>query len=138
MPGRPGVWGGSGEVRGGVQILDLIDTGKLLAPSPPPQPAPQPLRRIWVGGDLQQARAIYQPQPAYPRLALQAHITGVVRLAAVISARGTIEELRVIDGPALLIDAAVEAVRQWRYRPLVLNGVPYEVDTRIEVRFVLN
>jgi len=65
-------------------------------------------------------------------------IAGRVQLQATISRNGTIENLRVVDGPALLQAAAVEAVKQWRYRPYLLNGEPVEVETTINVDFTMN
>ena len=106
----------------------------------PPPPKPQPpsaTRRIKVGGDVQSALAISRPQPVYPPLARQARIQGVVRLEAIISKTGAIENLKVVQGHTLLIPAAVDAVKQWRYRPTILNGEPVEVITTIEVHFTL-
>jgi protein TonB len=65
-------------------------------------------------------------------------IAGAVQLQATISRDGTIENLRVVSGPALLQAAALEAVRQWRYRPYLLNGEPVEVETTINVDFTMN
>ena len=81
---------------------------------------------------------IYRVQPEYPALAKLARIQGSVALRAVISKQGTIENLQAVSGPPLLIKAAVDAVRQWRYRPYVLNGDPVEVDTQITVNFTLS
>jgi len=74
--------------------------------------------------------------PATP-LAKAARIQGEVVLAAIISKAGTIEELQALSGHPMLVAAAVEAVRQWRYRPYLLNGEPVEVETRITVNFTL-
>ncbi len=63
------------------------------------------------------------------------HTRGIVRLHAIIATDGTIQSLNVIDGPPLLIVAARDAVRQWRYRPYILNGQPVEVETMITVNF---
>lgn len=84
---------------------------------------------------MQRAKLIRQVRPRYPVLAVQARIQGTVILEAIISKQGLVEDLRVIDGHPLLIGRALEAVRQWRYRPTVLNGVPVEVIARISVRF---
>jgi len=110
--------------------------------APPPQPivtratatAPP---RLKVGGLVQSAKLLRQAKPVYPPLAKQARITGVVRLEAVIGRNGTIESLRVMSGPPLLVQAALEAVRQWVYQPTLLNGDPVEVLTQIEVNFKL-
>lgn len=99
-------------------------------------PSP-PTERIKVGGIVAAAKLIRQPQPIYPPLARQARIQGTVRLEAVISRDGTIENLTVLSGHPLLISAAMEAVRQWRYQPTLLNGVPVEVETTVEVHFTL-
>ena len=90
-----------------------------------------------MGGIAQRANLIRQVQPRYSGLARQARIQGTVILEAIISRQGSVENLRVIKGHPLLIQSALEAVRQWRYRPIVLNGVPVEVITRITVRFNL-
>jgi protein TonB len=92
---------------------------------------------VRVGGSVQGAKLIRQVRPRYPVLALQARIQGTVILEAIISKQGSVENLRVIQGHPLLIKRALEAVREWRYRPTVLNGVPVEMVTRITVRFNL-
>jgi protein TonB len=80
---------------------------------------------------------IRRVQPDYPIIAKQARIQGPVVLAAVISTDGAIERMHVLSGHAMLIPAAINAVKQWRYRPYVLNGDPIEVDTQITVIFSL-
>ena len=80
---------------------------------------------------------IHRVQPEYPALAKMARVQGAVVLHAVISKQGTIEGLEVISGPPALVEAAVDAVRQWRYRPYYLNDEPVEVDTQVTVNFVL-
>jgi protein TonB len=77
-------------------------------------------------------------QPQYPPLARQARVSGTVKLHAIIAKDGTVQELQVISGHPLLIQAALDAVRQWRYRPTLLNSEPVEVDTTIDVIFTLN
>jgi protein TonB len=73
----------------------------------------------------------------YPPLAKQARIQGVVKLNAVISKEGNIEQLTVVSGHPLLIPSALEAVKKWRYKPTLLNGEPVEVITQIDVNFTL-
>ena len=128
VPG--GVAGGSmGGVLGGV-------IGGMGAAPPPPKPKQTgPLR---VGGNVQAARILNRVQPIYPPLARQTRISGTVRLHAIISKDGTIKELEVTSGHPLLQQAALDAVRQWRYQPTLLNGEPVEVDTTIDVIFSLN
>jgi protein TonB len=84
-------------------------------------------------GDL-----IQRVQPLYPPLAKQAHIQGRVILRAVISRNGMIENLEVLSGHPMLVQAAIDAVKQWRYRPYSLNGEPVEVETQVTVNFVLS
>lgn len=75
--------------------------------------------------------------PTYPHLALVGRIEGTVLLQAVISKQGTIENLKAVSGHPMLIPAAIDAVRQWRYRPYLLNSEPVEVETQITVTFSL-
>src|SRR5438105_2883884 len=121
--GIPG--GVAGGTPGGV-LGGIIGSVPSAAPPPPPPPpekkAPATPKRITIGGNVQQAKLIRQPKPVYPPLAKQARISGVVHLAAVISANGTIQDLKVISGHPLLIPAALDAVKQWVYQPTLLNG----------------
>ncbi len=124
-----GIGGGSmGGVLGGI----IGSTGG--GPPPPPKPTPQ---RIRVGGNVQQANLIHEVQPIYPEIAKTAHIQGTVLLHAIIAKDGTIQQLQYISGPPLLMRSAMDAVRQWRYRPTMLNGEPVEVETTIQVVFTL-
>ena len=75
--------------------------------------------------------------PSYPEIARRLHIAGTVVLAATISKTGRIEDLRVLSGHPMLRQAAIEAVKNWRYRPYLLNGQPVEVETTIEIHFTL-
>ena len=93
---------------------------------------------IRVGGNVQSAKLVRQPKPAYPPLARQARISGVVKFNAVIAKDGTIQNLTMISGHPLLVQAATEAVRQWVYQPTLLNGEPVEVITTIDVNFTLS
>jgi len=76
-------------------------------------------------------------QPVYPPLARSARVQGAVVLAAVISKTGTIVNLTLIAGHPMLVPAALQAVRQWRYRPYILTGEAIEVNTQITVNFIL-
>jgi len=125
VPG--GVAGGSmGGVLGGV-----IGGGK--AP-PPPKVVP---KRVTVGGNVQAARLVNKVQPLYPPLARQTRISGTVKLHAIIGKDGSVQQLQMVSGHPLLVQAALDAVRQWRYQPTLLNGEPVEVDTEIDVIFSL-
>jgi protein TonB len=137
MGGVPG--GVPGGTAGGV-IGGIIGSVPSAAPPPPPpveqkKATPQ---RIRVGGQVQQANLIRQPKPVYPPLAKQARIQGVVRFNAVIGKDGTIQNLTLISGHPLLVPAAQEAVKQWLYKPTLLNNEPVEVATVIDVNFTLS
>lgn len=127
VPG--GVAGGSsGGVLGGV----IGGAGN--APPPPPRATP---KRVTVGGNVQAARLVNRVQPIYPPLARQTRISGTVKLHAIIGKNGAVEQLQVVSGHPLLVQSALDAVRQWRYQPTLLNGDPVEVDTEIDVIFSL-
>lgn len=136
-----GVPGGSvGGAVGGV-LGSIISSAPTAAPPPPPPPpvkkkaAP---KRIRVGGNVAKARLVRQVRPQYPPLARQARIQGTVKLSAVISKDGTIQKLEVMSGHPLLVPSALSAVKQWRYRPTLLNGEAVEVLTNIDVNFTLS
>jgi periplasmic protein TonB len=90
-----------------------------------------------VSGGVMQGMLIRKVVPNYPAPARAMHIGGTVELQATISRSGTIENLRVVNGPPLLQQAARDAVMQWRYQPYLLNGEPVEVETTINVEFKL-
>jgi TonB family protein len=100
-------------------------------------PAPTP-QRIRVGGNVQERKLLQHPEPVIPPLALQARISGVVRLNAIIGKDGTVQNLTVTSGHPLLVPAALEAVKQWVYAPTLLNGQAVEVVTQIDVNFALS
>lgn len=125
--GMPG--GSVGGVIGGI-------IGGLGVPPPPPRAATP--KRIRVGGQVEQAKLIFNPKPEYPPLAKMARIQGSVRLEAIISKDGTMQDLKVLSGHPLLVKSAVEAVSRWRYQPTLLNGEPVEVVTEIDVNFTLS
>jgi len=99
--------------------------------------APAPPVRQFRKSNMLDGSLIRQVQPVYPFPAKAAHVQGTVVLAATISKAGTIENLQVRSGHPLLVGAAIEAVRQWRYRPYILNGKVIEVETEIRVNFTL-
>jgi TonB family protein len=92
---------------------------------------------VRVGSNVQQANLISSMKPIYPPLAKQARMQGVVRFDATIGKDGTIQDLKVVSGPPLLIAAAMQAVKQWVYKPTLLNGEPVEVATSIDISFTL-
>ncbi|HTM50484.1 MAG TPA: M56 family metallopeptidase [Bryobacteraceae bacterium] len=94
-------------------------------------------QRIRVGGNVQATQQISAPKPVYPPMAKQARIQGVVRLNVTINRDGTVQDVQVVSGHPLLMDVAMDAVRQWVYRPTLLNGEPVEVQTVVDVNFTL-
>ena len=83
------------------------------------------------------AKVIRKVVPEYPALARSARISGVVHLVGIIGKDGRIENLQLVSGHPMLAQAAIDAVKQWRYQPTLLNGNPVEVIAPIEVRFTL-
>jgi protein TonB len=141
LPPDVGAVGVTGGVPGGVPggqaggVLGGI-IGGTGAGLPPPPKAPTP-KSIRVGGNVAQANLIRQVTPVYPPIAKTAHISGTVLLHAIIGKDGTVQDLQYISGPPLLMKSAMDAVRQWRYKPTLLNGEPVDVDTTISVVFTL-
>jgi TonB family protein len=94
--------------------------------------------RIKVGGNVQTAMAVRKVPPIYPEAAKAAGVQGVVHLSVIIGTDGKVEQLSVVDGPPELTQAATDAVKQWVYKPTLLNGSPVQVQTTIDVNFTLN
>lgn len=130
-----GVEGGTGSsgARDGVW-RSLGETVNPLPPAPKPAPSTRPPRV----SHMMEGNLIRRIQPDYPLLAKQARIQGVVLLRAVIGRDGRIENLQVLSGHPMLVQAALEAVRQWRYRPYILNDEPVEVETQITINFTIS
>jgi protein TonB len=122
-------------------LTDGVTLPQQLPPPPPPVVNVKPnapAGPIRIGGGVQAARLTFGPKPAYPPLARTARVQGTVKLQAIIARDGAIRDLQLISGPPLLVQVAIEAVRQWRYKPTLLNGEPVEVATEIDVTFTLN
>jgi protein TonB len=136
----PDMGGVSGGVPGGVSggsmggVMGGVIGGVGTAAPPPPKVTP---KRVSVGGNVQAARLVNRVQPVYPPLARQTRISGTVKLHAIIGKNGAVEQLQVLSGHPLLVQSALDAVKQWRYQPTLLNGDPVEVDTEIDVIFSL-
>jgi TonB family protein len=113
------------------------------APPPPPPPPPpaaapkQPPKRIAKGGDVEMAYLISKVPPVYPKPAIDARVQGTVRLHTVIDTDGTVIQATYISGPAMLVQASIDAVKQWRFKPTLLGGVPVQVECVFEVNFHL-
>jgi protein TonB len=126
VPG--GVPGGQmGGVIGGIISSTPVAVPKVAAPT-----------RVRVSQGVTEGMVLRRVQPNYPPLARQARIQGDVILQAEISKEGAIENLRVISGHPMLAPAAIDAVKQWRYKPYFLNGEPVAVETQITVKFSLS
>ena len=96
-----------------------------------------PAGAIRVGSNVQQANLLQHVEPVYPPLARQARIQGVVKFTVIIGKDGLMQQIKVDSGHPLLIPAAQEAVKQYKYRPTLLNGQPVEVQTTVDVAFTL-
>lgn len=99
---------------------------------------PAPTVRAFRTSRFLEGNLVRRVQPVYPSLARSARVQGTVVLSAIISKAGTIENLRVLSGHPMLVAAAIDAVRQWQYRPYILNVQPIEVETQITVNFSLS
>ena len=125
--------GGTGNLNASNAVLNSVTSERAFVP--PPRSVPPPLLRV---SRMMEGNLIYRPQPIYPALAKSARVQGQVLLRAIISREGTIQNLQVISGHPMLVKAAIDAVRQWRYRPYLLNNEPVEVETQVTVNFVLS
>lgn len=128
-----GVEGGiPGGVEGGVPggVVGGIVGGLPSEPAPPP-------KVVRVGGNITAPKLVDVVRPEYPILAAQARLAGIVILEARVGVDGRVKDVRTLRGPPLLLDAAIAAVKQWRYRPLLLNGAPVEFILTVTVTFNL-
>jgi periplasmic protein TonB len=133
-PQMAGVVGGvTGGVPGGT--MNGVIGGIVNSAAPVPKVATP--TRVRVSQGVTQGLLVRRIQPTYPPLAKQARIAGAVVLQAEISKDGSIQNLHVISGHPMLVPSAIEAVKQWKYRPYILNGEPVEVETTITVNFTL-
>ena len=130
-----GVVGGvPGGVPGG-QMGGVI--GGIISSTPVAVPHVATPQRVRVSAGVTNGLLVKRVQPQYPPLARQARIQGTVILQAEISKTGDIQNLRLISGHPMLAPAAIEAVKQWKYKPYLLNGEPVEVETTVQVNFTL-
>src|SRR5229473_4981012 len=133
------VGGVPGGVVGGIpggglsEVLRSTGSAPVLAKTPAPTP-----KRIRVPARIAEANLVHDVAPKYPPEAGRARIEGTVVLLAVIGEDGTVEDVRVEKGLPVLAQAATEAVKQWRYRPYLLNGEPVELDSQITINFTLS
>ncbi len=140
LPSTGGVVGGvpggiPGGQLGGV-IGGIVSSTSSLAITPKLTPVmPQ---RVRISQGVTKGLLIHRVEPSYPTLAKAARVQGDVVLKAIISRDGNIEDLQLVSGHPMLVPSAIEAVKQWRYRPYLLNGTPVEVETTITVIFALS
>jgi protein TonB len=130
-----GVVGGvPGGIPGG-QMGGVI--GGIISSTPVAVPKVATPQRVRVSQGVVSGLKVRDVKPVYPPLARQARIQGTVVLHAVISKDGSIEGLTLVSGHPMLAPAAIDAVKQWKYKPYLLNGEPVEVDTEVQVNFTL-
>jgi protein TonB len=138
-PPVAGIGGVVGGVPGGIPGGTMGGViGGIISSTPLSVPKAATPQRIRVSGGVTAGNLVFGPKPPYPSLAKTARIQGAVILHAVISKSGAIEQLQVVSGHPMLTQSALEAVRQWKYKPYFLNGEPVEVDTTITVNFTLS
>jgi protein TonB len=129
----------SGEIEASLQIsAPGARSDTTVTPLASPTPATSSEPRIRVGANVQAMMIVSKVPPVYPPLAKSARVQGVVRLAAVIEKDGTVQEIHAIEGPPLLVQSAIDAVKQWVYRPTLLNGQPVQVETTMDVNYTLS
>jgi len=132
IPGLEGL----GQTNGiGKSFVGLIPDPQI--PQEPKRPTARTLVPIRVGV-LEPSKLIYKVNPVYPPLAVKAHVQGTVILEAVVDEEGSVSTLKILNGHPLLVEAALQAVRQWKYSPTVLNGEPVAVIATVTVVFRLN
>ena len=131
------------EIEGGVPFdgigvnVGAPDAARIVVPPPPPPPAPPRPSIVRPGGMIREPKKIVDVRPVYPEVARQAKIEGLVIVEAIIDERGMVAETRVLRSQPLLDGAALAALRQWRYTPTLLNGVPVRVLMTITFNFAL-
>ena len=115
------------------------ELGGILSQAPPQAAAepPRAIQRIRVGGNVQLANLSSKVNAQYPAIAREARIQDHVILHVLIGADGAVQDIKVVSGHPLLRQAALDAVKQWQYRPTMLNGIPVEVETEVDVNFTL-
>ena len=138
MPSSGGVVGGvPGGIPGG-QLGGVIGSVISSTNSAVPKFVPVVPQRIRISQGVTKGLLIHREEPTYPPLARAARVQGEVVLSAVIDTNGQIQNLQLVSGHPMLVPAAITAVKQWRYKPYLLNGQPVEVETTITVIFTLS
>jgi len=146
-PLPPDVDGGgvAGGVPGGVAggsmggVIGGVIGGVTTTPTAPIAPKDnKPKAPVRVGGRVREPKAVFRLEPVYPTLARQTHIQGTVVIDAILDEHGNVVEMKVVSGPPLLIQAALDAVGRWKYEPTYLNEEPVPVQLNVTVTFRLN
>ncbi len=133
-PGGPGDGPGGGIGVGPIAAFtDMITMNKSIKPPELKNPVPRP--KIKVGGDIMASKLIRKVDPLYPRIAQITRVSGTVELEAVIDEEGNVTEPKILSGNELFNKAALDAVKQWKYSPTILNGEPIQIVTMIKVIF---
>ena len=133
--GMPG--GVAGGVLGNVLSANGSAEGMALPPPPPPPPPKivAPAGPVRVGGDVREPRIVKLVPPVYPTIASKARVSGTVVMEAILTEDGTVDQIRVISGHPLLVDAAISCVKHWKYEPTLLNGIAVRVVLTAKVNF---
>jgi len=134
LSGKPAADGVVGDVPSGAQpgpqggIVGAVDSSN---------PLPPPPKRVRVSQGVESGLIASKVPPIYPQTAKDAHIQGVVVLRVIVSKEGDVESVELVSGHPELAPAAIEAVKQWKYKPFLLNQQPVEVETQVQVNFTL-
>jgi len=139
LPGAEGVEGGvEGGIAGGV-VGGIVGGLVAAPPPPPPPPAPPAVVKgpVRIGGEVQAPALVKRVEPVYPDIAVAAKVAGIVILEATVAADGSVEQVRVLRSVKFLDQPAIEAVKQWKYSPLTLNGIPTPFVLTVTLSFSL-
>ena len=143
-PLEPDAFGGvAGGVPGGVPggqmggVIGGVIGGMLNTGAKPPLPTGKPNAPIRVGGRVKPPKPISQVHPVYPLLAKQAHVQGQVQIDAILDDQGSVIDMKIVSGPPLLYQAALDALGMWRYEPTYLNDKPISVELIVTITFHL-
>lgn len=121
-----------------IPVDDDLDLDSIVWDVPTEPPPPAPTEPILVGGEVARPRPLHTPKPLYTETARKVRIQGPVILQLTLTKEGLVRDVEVLRGrPMGLTEAAVEAVREWRYEPALLNGKPVEVYMTITINFTL-
>jgi protein TonB len=119
-----------------ITAMAPVESGALPNLMASPSKAPTPvLQTLAISQGVSQGLVVKRVQPVYPASAMRLNIEGAVQLLATVSKSGDISTVKIISGDPQLARAAVDAVKQWKYKPYLLNGSPVEIQTQVTVNF---